>query len=136
MIADSTDFVGTDLAGTEEDGEPMDLSVSRQSVDGIPVLSVKGEVDVYSAPTLSENLNELFDEGSTTVIVDLSEVAFLDSTGLGALIAARSAADKAGGGLSIVCAQDRVLKLFTITGLDGVFTIFPSLDAAVAATSA
>jgi anti-sigma B factor antagonist len=114
----------------------MDLSVSRQSVDGIPVLSVKGEVDVYSAPTLSENLNELFDEGSTTVIVDLSEVAFLDSTGLGALIAARSAADKAGGGLSIVCAQDRVLKLFTITGLDGVFTIFPSLDAAVAATSA
>jgi anti-sigma B factor antagonist len=110
----------------------MELSVARQSVDGIPVLSVKGEVDVYSAPTLSENLNQLLDEGSTTVVVDLTEVAFLDSTGLGALIAARSAADKAGGGLSVVCTQDRVLKLFTITGLDGVFAIFPSVDEAVA----
>ena len=113
----------------------MELAVSRQSVDGVAVLSVKGEVDVYSAPTLSENLTQLLDEGSTTIVVDLTEVAFLDSTGLGALIAARTAADRSGGALPIVCTLDRVLKLFTITGLDGVFAIFPTVDEAVASVA-
>jgi anti-sigma B factor antagonist len=113
----------------------MELLVSRQSVAGTPVLSVKGEVDVYSAPALSDNLTQLLDEGSATIVVDLTEVAFLDSTGLGALIAARTASDKAGGALAIVCTQDRILKLFTITGLDGVFSIFPTVDDAVAAAT-
>lgn len=119
----------------EEDGDQMELAVSRQSVDGVPVLAVKGEVDVYSAPALSENLNQLLDEGSATIVVDLTEVAFLDSTGLGALIAARTATDKTGGALPIVCTQDRILKLFNITGLDGVFSIYPSVDEAVGAAA-
>jgi anti-sigma B factor antagonist len=110
----------------------VELSVSRQSVGGYPVVAVSGEVDVYSAPALKESLTELFESGVHTVVVDLSDVAFLDSTGLGALVEARTATSDAGGSLSLVCSQERILKLFTITGLDSVFSIHSSVDEAVA----
>ncbi len=109
----------------------MELAVSRQSVDGVPVVAVSGEVDVYSAPALKESLTELLQGGASTVIVDLTDVGFLDSTGLGALVEARSATTEAGGALALVCNQDRILKLFSITGLDGVFSLHPTVDAAV-----
>ena len=105
----------------------------RGSDGGVPVVGVSGEVDVYSAPKLKECLTGLLESGATTVVVDLSEVAFLDSTGLGALVEARAATSEAGGSLPLVCGQERILKLFTITGLDGVFAIHPDLDSALAA---
>lgn len=109
----------------------MELSVSQQSVGEYPVLAVRGEVDVYSAPALAEGLNNLIEAGTKAVIVDLTEVGFLDSTGLGVLVAARTAAADAGLALPIACDHERVLKLFKITGLDAVFQIHPSVDAAV-----
>lgn len=114
----------------------VELSVSRQSVGGYPVVAVSGEVDVYSAPALKDSLSELMQSGASTVVVDLTDVAFLDSTGLGALVEARAATTEAGGSLPIVCNHERILKLFTITGLDGVFSIHPTVDEAVAALSA
>jgi anti-sigma B factor antagonist len=114
----------------------VDLSVSRKSVGGYPVVAVRGEVDVYSAPALKESLTELLHSGVHTVVVDLSDVAFLDSTGLGALVEARASATEAGGSLALVCNQGRILKLFTITGLDGVFAIHPTVEDAVSALAA
>ena len=114
----------------------MELSVSRLSVGDVSVVAVSGEVDVYSAPSLKASLAELLQSGVTTVVVDLSGVGFLDSTGLGALVEARSATTEAGGSLPLVCAHERILKLFTITGLDGVFSIHPTVEAAVESVSA
>nr|WP_304049964.1 STAS domain-containing protein [Jatrophihabitans endophyticus] len=113
----------------------VELSVSRQTVGDIPVVAVSGEVDVYSAPALKESLAELMQSGVSTVVVDLTGVGFLDSTGLGALVEARSATTEAGGSLPLVCNHERILKLFTITGLDGVFSIHPTVDAAVSSVS-
>jgi anti-sigma B factor antagonist len=110
----------------------VDISVSRTNAGDVPIVAVSGEVDVYSAPALKDNITELLQSGVTTLIVDLSGVAFLDSTGLGALVDARAATSDAGGSLPLVCSQERILKLFTITGLDGVFTIYPSIGDAVA----
>ena len=112
----------------------VELSVTQQSVGGLPVLGVRGEVDVYSAPGLKSRISEMLPE-SSLILVDLSEVAFLDSTGLGALVAARTSAIEAGGNLPLVCDRERILKLFTITGLDQVFQIFQTVDAAVAELS-
>lgn len=109
----------------------VELDISRRTVGDYPVLAVSGEVDVSSAPALRAALDELFAAGSSTVVVDLTEVGFLDSTGLGALVSARSAAVDAGGALPVVCDHERILKLFAITGLDGVFDLYPSVDAAV-----
>lgn len=113
----------------------VELSVSGQAGAGVPVVAVSGEVDVYSAPALKESLTELLRSGASSVVVDLSAVAFLDSTGLGALVEARAATTEAGGSLPLVCSQERILKLFTITGLDGVFSIHPTLDDAVQSLS-
>jgi anti-sigma B factor antagonist len=124
------------LAGTFGNGllvgGSVQLSVSQTSAGNVPILAVDGEVDVYSAPALKDRIGELIQSGQTTLIVDLSGVAFLDSTGLGALVEARAATTDAGGAMPIVCSQERILKLFTITGLDGVFTIHPNVGAAVA----
>ncbi|MDT4923220.1 MAG: anti-sigma factor antagonist [Pseudonocardiales bacterium] len=91
---------------------------------------------MYSAPKLKESLTGLLESGAHTVVVDLSGVAFLDSTGLGALVEARAATSEAGGALLLVCGQERILKLFTITGLDGVFAIYPNVEQARAALQA
>jgi anti-sigma B factor antagonist len=111
----------------------VDISVSRTTAGNVPIVAVKGEVDVYSAPALKDRISELIESGERTLIVDLGGVAFLDSTGLGALVEARTATTNAGGSMSVVCDQERILKLFTITGLDGVFTIHPTIGDAVAA---
>jgi anti-sigma B factor antagonist len=111
----------------------VEVSVSRASDHDVPVVSVHGEVDVYSAPALKESLTELLHSGVHTVVVDLSDVGFLDSTGLGALVEARAATNEVGGSLPLVCSHERIIKLFTITGLDGVFAIHPTVAEALAA---
>jgi anti-sigma B factor antagonist len=120
----------------DEEGEGVEVTVSRKAADDIPVVAVSGEVDVYSAPELKDSLAQLLQSGAHSVVVDLTDVAFLDSTGLGALVEARAATSEAGGSLPIVCSHERILKLFTITGLDGVFSIHDTVGDALAALKA
>jgi anti-sigma B factor antagonist len=109
----------------------VEISLNSRTVDAATVLEVRGEVDVYSSPTLRDRLIDLLDSGQRTVVVDLSDVGFLDSTGLGTLVAGLKRADELGAALPLVCPQDRILKLFRITGLDAVFAIHASVDAAL-----
>ena len=110
----------------------MELIVSDRPNESVSVVSVTGEIDVHSAPDLREGLESQIGRGLRGVVVDLTSVGFLDSTGLGALVAGRTAAGEREVALPVVCNSDRILKLFTITGLDGVFQIFGDLDSAVA----
>ncbi|MEN3307224.1 MAG: anti-sigma factor antagonist [Micromonosporaceae bacterium] len=108
----------------------MELSLSTRTVAGHRVLEVSGEIDVYTAPQLRERLIALVEDGARKVVVDLSRVEFLDSTGLGVLVGALKRLRGVNGDLALVCAQERLLKIFRITGLDRVFTICESVDAA------
>jgi anti-sigma B factor antagonist len=110
----------------------MDLVVTTSVVDNTSVAAVSGEIDVYTAPALREKLAELVDSGATHVVVDMSQVAFCDSTGLGALVAALNYARERNVTLSLAAAQERVLKVLRITGLDQLFTFHPSVEAATA----
>ena len=110
----------------------VELSVSTRGENAVPVVEVSGEVDVYAAPELRDRLTEILADGRS-VVVDLTDVGFLDSTGLGALVSARTSAAERGASLPLVCTHERILKLFTITGLDGVFAIHATVDEAVAA---
>jgi anti-sigma B factor antagonist len=110
----------------------MELSLSTRTVAGYRVLEVSGEIDVYTAPQLRERLIAMVEDGARQVVVDLSRVEFLDSTGLGVLVGALKRLRGVNGDLSLVCAQERLLKIFRITGLDRVFTIHASVDAATA----
>lgn len=100
------------------------------------VVAVEGEVDVYSAPALRAKLMELADGGASRIVVDLESVEFLDSTGLGVLVAALSRVRRAGGDLELICSQRRILRVFEITGLTKVFTIHATRDAVTCAASA
>ena len=111
----------------------MDLRLDVADVDGVPVLTVRGEVDVATAPRLRQQLVEMAASGPDTVVIDLDPVDFLDSTGLGVLVSGLKRFRTVGGDLLISCNQPRVLKVFEITGLTEVFGIQETVAAAVAA---
>lgn len=111
----------------------MDLDIGTSVVDGRTVVQVVGEIDVYTAPQLRERLDAEIDAGRYDVVVDLSGVTFMDSTGLGVLVGRLKQIRLNDGSMRLVCAHDRVLKVFVITGLDKVFAIYPTVGEAVAA---
>jgi anti-sigma B factor antagonist len=94
------------------------------------ILAVKGEIDVYTAPRLREQLVELVSQGHRQIVVDLEGVDFLDSTGLGVLVGGLKRLRSNGGDMALVCTQPRILKVFEITGLTTVFSISASVDEA------
>ena len=111
----------------------MDLTLATREVDGTTVVSVGGEIDVYTAPKLRDKITELVAAGSHDLVVDLEAVEFLDSTGLGVLVGGLKKVRAHDGSLQLVCTQDRLLKIFRITGLAKVFAIHGSAEAAIAA---
>jgi anti-sigma B factor antagonist len=111
----------------------MELSLQTGTVADRTVVQVSGEIDVYTAPRLRQRLIELVDDGARHLVIDLGGVEFLDSTGLGVLVGGLKRMRAQDGTLVLVCAQERILKIFRITGLDRVFTIVPTVDEAVTA---
>jgi anti-sigma B factor antagonist len=107
-------------------GEELDISVRK--LDGTAVVAVAGEIDVYTSPVLQEQLVQVLRDGSSSIVLDLSEVTFLDSTGLGVLITGLKRCRSAEGDLVLVTAQPNVLKVLEITGLNDVFKVHDSVD--------
>lgn len=112
--------------------EHVDLTLSTREVGGRTVVAVGGEIDVYTAPKLRDTITELVAAGTYDIVIDMEGVEFLDSTGLGVLVGGLKKVRAHDGSLQLVCNQDRLLKIFRITGLAKVFTIHPSADAALA----
>lgn len=112
----------------------MDLSITSETRGQATVVHVSGEVDVYTAPVLREHLDEHISAGRTDLVVDLGGVTFMASTGLGVLVGRLKLVRAATGTLRLVCSNERILSVFSITGLDKVFQIFPSVDEALAPT--
>ena len=102
----------------------MELDIKSERDDGVCTVILEGEIDVYTAPKLKEVLVEAIESGCPNIIVDLQQVAFIDSSGLGVLVSALRRARERDGVVRIVCTRDNVLKIFRITGLDKVFPIF------------
>ena len=99
------------------------------------VLQVTGEVDVYTATLLREQIRELAAKGAVHLIADLSLVDFLDSTGLGALVGGLRRLREAGGSLALVISTPRILRIFQITGLSNALPLQPSVPAAITANA-
>ena len=109
----------------------MELTLSSRGEGPFEILQVGGEIDVYTAPRLREAIVASIDDGHTRLIIDVERVDFLDSTGLGVLVGALKKVRADGGTLDIVCTQQRILKIFDITGLDKVFGLHDSVAAAI-----
>jgi anti-sigma B factor antagonist len=108
------------------------LDVERQG-DGRAVLRIAGEVDVYTAPQIREQVQDLAAKGTAHLIADLSEVEFIDSSGLGALIGGLRRVREDDGSLILVITTHRVLRVFQLTALTKAFVIYDNLDEALSA---
>jgi anti-sigma B factor antagonist len=111
----------------------VDLKLGNHSKDGIEIVDVEGEIDVYTAPRLRELLIELVNTGFYQLVVNMEKVEFLDSTGLGVLVGGLKRVRAHDGSLDLVCTQERILKIFRITGLTKVFGIYDTVDEAIKA---
>ncbi len=97
------------------------------------VIQVTGEVDVYTAPMLRDQIRELSAKGAVHLIADLGRVDFLDSTGLGALVGGLKRLREAGGSLALVISTPRILRIFQITGLSNALAVQRSVADAITA---
>lgn len=102
----------------------MDLKIESKEEEGIGIITLEGEVDVYTAPKLKSRLIDLVDEGKYNIIVDLQKVEFMDSSGLGVLVGGLKRVKSHQGSIVLVCTQENILKIFRITGLVKVFPIY------------
>ncbi len=101
--------------------------------DGRAVLRVTGEVDVYTAPQIREQVQDLAAKGTVHLIADLGPVEFIDSSGLGALIGGLRRVREDDGSLALVITTRRILRVFQLTGLTKAFAIYDNLDDALSA---
>jgi len=104
----------------------VDLTLATREAGDRTVVTVGGEIDVYTAPKLRDKITELVNAGHHDLLVDMEKVEFLDSTGLGVLVGGLKKVRAQQGSMELVCSQDRLLKIFRITGLAKVFTIHDS----------
>ena len=115
----------------------MNFDVKTDQVDDSTyVIALAGEVDLYTAPEFKQQLLDAIGKGAKDVIVDFSDTTFIDSTTLGVLVGGVKRLRSNGGQLSLVCSDRNITKIFEITGLDRVFTIYATRDEALAKAGA
>ena len=111
----------------------MNFSLSSRAVDGgVVVLDLQGEVDAFTAPKLKQEMVSQIERGAARIAVDLADVTYLDSTGLGVLIGGLKRTRDKGGDLVLVCPNSRISRIFDITGLSRIFEMFAAESDALA----
>lgn len=109
----------------------MTLRIDHDVRGGVDVLTVHGDVDLYSAPALRQRLVDLVGEQRHDVVVDLSDVPFIDSLGLGVLVGGLKRARGHGGDLRLAGPNDLTTRVLRATGLTSAFHIHPDVDTAL-----
>ncbi|MBA2623041.1 MAG: STAS domain-containing protein [Chthoniobacterales bacterium] len=97
------------------------------------VLPLEGEIDLHVSPRIAASLNAMIKEKPKQLVVDLSQVSYIDSSGLAVLIEAMQMVDNYGGKFALAGLQNSVRPIFEIARLDQVFRIFADAEAALAA---
>ena len=100
--------------------------------EGATVLELEGRLDRFSAPSLRARVRDLLATGTSQLVIDLNEVEFLDSSGLGAMLSARKLTTEAGGGLRIARPNSELQLMLEMTALSRLLHPFPTLADALA----
>ena len=108
----------------------MRIKASRQN-DRAQVYAVSGELDAYTAPDLRDTLERALEEGISWLIMDLTDLTYLDSTGLGILVGTARKSRQADGDLAVVCVKPGLLRIFSISGTKEILNVVDSVDAAM-----
>ncbi len=111
----------------------MDFGLTVRPVsDARAVVGVRGRLTAVTAPAMKNRIRELIDEGRTEIVCDLTEVSFIDSSGLAVLVSGLKATREKGGWLKLTGANEQVARIFKITMLDRVFVMHATVEAALA----
>jgi len=110
----------------------MGLEVATGDRDDLVVITLRGELDIYTVPAFRREIGEV-DPTSVRIVLDLNDVTLLDSSGLGAIVALRARAADGSGGVAIACERRHVLRIFEVTGLRSAFPMGEDVDAAIRA---
>jgi anti-sigma B factor antagonist len=110
--------------------DPAQARVVASVVGRRTVLSVSGEIDLASAPLLTEAIDEALHNGALELWIDLTRTGFMDSTGLHVLLTARRRVDELNRRLAVICPAGPVRRLFDIAGLDGELALYANRSAA------
>jgi anti-sigma B factor antagonist len=116
--------------------EPRFRTTERDVDDRTAIVAVDGEIHVSTAPEFSGVLAAAIESGRIRLVLDLTGVMFIDSTGLSVLLNALRRVTRAGGRMAIVCSNPTVLRLFEITHLDTTFDLHAGVEPALAAVQA
>ena len=108
----------------------IDIKVETRKSGDWAVVDVEGEVDVFTAPKLREQIIALLTGGSTRIVVNLEKVGFMDSTGLGVLVGGLKRVKEKEGTLALAGAHGTVLRVLNVTGLNSVFPLHDTVDQA------
>ncbi len=103
--------------------------------DGVTVVTVSGDLDVSDALSLRETLGQAQGDDTRSVLLDLTEVGFIDSAGIGLLVAAQRRAAGAGGQFALAGLTPTVARVLELTRTDRMLTVLPTVEAGVAALS-
>lgn len=107
------------------------MRIRTERVDEqIAVCSASGELDAYTAPDLRDSLDEMLAEGDAWIVVDLTELTYLDSTGLGILVGTAKKCRQASGDLAVACARPNLLRIFQISGTQEILNVVADVTAA------
>jgi len=109
----------------------MSLDIRESSREGVDILSLKGRLTVGEASSVREKVNAVIAAGTVNVLLNLQNVEYIDSTGLGALVICFTSLKKAGGALKLVNPNKRNVELLLLTKLHTIFEVFADEQDAV-----
>ncbi len=108
------------------------LKITSKIRRNIPVLTLEGEIDVYTYPDLNHTLLDLIKEEKYTIVIDMEKVKYIDSTGLGVLANSANKTTHKNGLLKVVCTNPQLIKIFSVSGLTNKnLRIYKTIDAAL-----
>ncbi len=109
----------------------MDLQIKIRKIDDIPVMDLSGEVDAYTCSRLREAMIEVIDDGGSDLVVNMKDVEYIDSSGLGTLVGGLKRVSERQGSIAVCGTNSQIKKVFDITGLVKVFPLFSDEQEAI-----
>ena len=109
----------------------MEISIRETDNGNFVIFDINGEIDLYNAPEIKDQIKAMMDKGKVNIIINLDKVSYIDSSGIGVLISSLSNLKKAGGCLKIINVYASVRKVFELTKLTSFFDIYDSEQEAI-----
>ena len=116
--------------------ENIRISSRVRETEGLPVIDVSGEVDIYTTPQFKDAVTEILQQGHIHIIINLTDVSYMDSSGFGTLLSATKRLRPQNGGIYLVGCNEAVSRMLDITRLNTIFTVVHTEEEAVAAVAA